>query len=311
MSVDLITLGDLVADLIVPIERLPIEANNHQLAEYIRLEPGGIGNTLIMAQRLGLRTKAIGSTGDDHFGRNVLQMLNAAGIDTSLTVTLADSTTTTALVIVDQQAQHVFVGQFGTGAPLAFDPNWTNEIAQAGAIFINGYSVAGHGSLEHQSLLKCLGVAIENRVPLFFDLGPAYTTAKRDEVESILEKTTLFLATDEELCHWMQITDPMEAAQDLLQRYPIDTAVIKFGAAGCRLVCETETITCPGLEVPVRDTAGAGDAFAAACIYAHLNRLSLQKMGDLANAVGAATVSQVGTGTALPTKDEVMKLVRG
>jgi len=311
MSIDLITLGDLVADLIVPIERLPIEADKHQLAEYISLEPGGIGNTLIMAQRLGLRTKAIGSTGDDHFGRNVLEQLNAQGIDTSLTVTLADSTTTTALVIVDQQAQHVFVGQFGTGAPLVFDPKWAGEIARAGALFINGYSVAGHGSLEQKSLLKCLTVAQKNQVPIFFDLGPAYTSAKRAEVEQILHKTTLFLATNEELCHWTQVADPMRAAQDLLQCYQIEVAVIKFGAAGCRIVTAAETIICAGLDVAVRDTAGAGDAFAAACIYAQLNGYSLQKMGELANAVGAATVSRVGTGTALPTKDEVMQLVRG
>lgn len=312
IATDLVTIGDLVADLIVPIERLPIEANQHQLAEYIRLEPGGIGNTLIVAQRLGLQTKAIGSTGDDDFGKQALNKLAAEGIDTSLVVTLPDSTTTTALVIVDQQAQHVFVGQFGSGAPLTYNPKWTNEIANARALFTNGYSLAGHGSLDHPSLLQCLIHASAHKVPIFFDLGPAYTSAKRADVEQVLAQTTLFLATSEELCQWTGIADPMQAATDLLERYQINTVVLKFGAEGCRIVTSDpaqEAITCPGFSVTERDTAGAGDAFAAACIYSFLNGDSLQQMGELANAVGAATVSQVGTGTALPTKAEVDRLI--
>ena len=58
---DLVTLGDLVADLIVPIPSLPIEAGRHQLAKWMQLEAGGTCNTLIMAQRLGLCTVAIGA----------------------------------------------------------------------------------------------------------------------------------------------------------------------------------------------------------------------------------------------------------
>jgi len=68
VSYDLIALGDLVADIVVPIEKLPLEAQMHQLADYIRVEVGGSGNTLIMGERLGLKTKTFGSIGDDAFG---------------------------------------------------------------------------------------------------------------------------------------------------------------------------------------------------------------------------------------------------
>jgi len=49
-----ISIGDLVADLVVTIPRLPVEANAHQLARHVRLEPGGAGNFLIAGRRLSV-----------------------------------------------------------------------------------------------------------------------------------------------------------------------------------------------------------------------------------------------------------------
>ena len=43
----IVSIGDLVADLVVAIPTLPAEAGRHQIAEEIRLEPGGGANFLI------------------------------------------------------------------------------------------------------------------------------------------------------------------------------------------------------------------------------------------------------------------------
>lgn len=305
MFTTLITIGDLVADLIVPIECLPLEANQHQFADSIRIEPGGMGNTLIMAQRLGLHAKAIGSIGADHFGTIALDMLTDEGIDTALVVTQPNATTTTALVIVDKQADHVFVGKFGTGDPPAFVPVWAAEIARASALFTNGYSLAAHGSIDHADLVRCLQIGRENQVPIFFDLGPAFAAATRADVEDVLALTDIFLATDEELCGWLGQADLDLAAAQLLSRYPVEAAVIKLGAKGCRIFAAEGTITCDGFSVPVRNTAGAGDAFAAAYIKSYLDGVSPQEAGTFANAAGAATVAKIGTGTSLPTPPEI------
>lgn len=310
MAVDLITLGDLVADLVVPIESFPIEAQKHQPADYVNLEPGGTGNTLIMAQRLGLSTLAIGSVGDDDFGKSVLKMLSSEGVDISQTVTLPNSSTTTALVLVDKQAQHVFIGQFGTGDPLSFSESWENDLSQAGAIFVAGYCLRENGSLSHQSLMRSLQVAKEYDVPLFFDLGPAYTAARREHVDAVIEYTSVFLATDEELCQWTGISDPIMAAKEILNRN-VTTVIVKSGGAGCCIVTEAETVQCPGFAVEVRDTAGAGDAFAAGAIYAMQQGYSLAQTGQFANAVGAATVAKLGTGTALPVLDDINQILAG
>ncbi len=302
--IDLIALGDLVADLVVPIEHLPLEAQMHQPAKYIHLEAGGTGNTLIMGQRLGLRTKTLGSVGDDRFGQWVLELLAAEGIDITDAVTIPNATTTTSLVLVDREAQHVFVGKFGNGAPLAYNPRWMEALSNAKALFLSGYSLRENGSFSHECLQQALQIGHNAGVPLFFDLGPAFTEAARLHVADVLRFTSHFLATEEEIVEWTSLADPLKAARYVLARGP-STIIVKLGGAGCRIITEGEDLFCPGFDVAVRDTAGAGDAFVAGCIYAHLHNYALDEMGRLANAVGAATVARLGTGTALPHRGEV------
>ena len=59
----------------------------------------------------------------------------------------------------------------------------------------------------------------------------------------------------------------------------------------------------------MRDTVGAGDAFAAGFMAAEAAGCSLYEAGMIANAVGAATVTEVGTGRLLPQRDQVAELL--
>ena len=54
MSFTVLTVGDLVADVVVALPQLPLEIGQYQEAYFVRLEPGGAGNFLIAGARLGL-----------------------------------------------------------------------------------------------------------------------------------------------------------------------------------------------------------------------------------------------------------------
>jgi len=60
----------------------------------------------------------------------------------------------------------------------------------------------------------------------------------------------------------------------------------------------------------VRDTSAAGDSFDAAFIYAYLRGWSLADVAAFANAVGAAKVQKIGSGTQVPTADEVRAVLK-
>ena len=87
----IVSIGDLVADLIVSIPTLPAEAGHHQIAEEIQLEPGGGANLLIAGARLGYPMAAIGALGDDLWGYEVAGLIRSEGVDLSGVVFAAEA----------------------------------------------------------------------------------------------------------------------------------------------------------------------------------------------------------------------------
>jgi sugar/nucleoside kinase (ribokinase family) len=304
-----IALGDLVADLITPIQRLPLQAQEHQLARDIMIEAGGSGNFLILAARLGMAVRAFGAVGSDIYGAEVLRLLAGEGVDISAVAVPAGGRTTTVLVLIDDQAQHVFVGMYGAGQTLSFQPEWRGLIEQADALFTSGYAFHPTSAFSPATLLDCLNIAAVNNIPIFFDLGPEVSLADRAQVDAAIAQSTVFLATHEEALNWTGADDLTEAAGHLLGQGP-ELVIIKLGGQGCVMVTPAGQIHLTAFPVPVVDTAGAGDAFAAAAVYGYLQGFSPEQIGALANAAGAATAARLGTGTCLPQKDELVELLR-
>ena len=109
-SLDLIVLGDLVADLIIPIERLPLLPLQHGWAEGIFVEPGGAGNVLVAARRMNLKTLTLGAIGPDRYGSEMLTMLADEGVIVEHVAICDERTTVVCIVLADQQGQHVYLG---------------------------------------------------------------------------------------------------------------------------------------------------------------------------------------------------------
>ena len=84
---------------------------------------------------------------------------------------------------------------------------------------------------------------------------------------------------------------------------------LKLGGEGCHLISRDQSTHFPAYPVPAVDLTGAGDSFDGAIIYGFLQRLSLERLGTLANATGAAKVGKLGTGLNMPTADEIRAIL--
>lgn len=308
MEPTLVTLGDLVADLIVPIDELPIQAQQHQIAHDMTIEAGSTGSVLILAARLGLRARALGVVGQDLYGEHVRAALAASGVDVGGVVAPPGGRTTTSIGLVDGAGQHVFVWMRGTGLPQHFNPAWRPIVEQAGAVFSTGYALQPPATFTPAAVLEGIAIAHARNIPVFFDLGPAAGQAVRAHVDAAIGQATVFLATSEEIAGWTGLADPQRAAREILSRGPA-MVVVKLGADGCLIVTPDHEQQIEAFPVAVRNTAGAGDAFSAACIYGYLRGFPLRQIGLLANAAGALTVAALGTGTCLPQRAAIAELL--
>lgn len=308
MTYDLIVLGDLVADVIIPIERLPIHPLQHGWAEGIFVEPGGAGNVLVAARRLNLATATLGSIGPDRYGAEMLAMLAEQGVSVEHVAICPDRATVVCIVLTDQLGQHVYLGVKDKLGCWPFPAGWHSIIQQSRALFTDGYTV--RDVLQPDDLLAALGSARAAGVPVFFDPGPSVAFIAPELCARVLATTDVLLLTDEEaelLCGARAGTSLAEA---LLARGP-STIVLKHGANGCTVTTAARATSYSAVRVPVVDTVGAGDSFAAAFIAGWLRGGSLDDCAVLANAMGGLTTTQRGAGTRIPTREHLLALLAG
>lgn len=305
-----ITLGDLVADLVFTIDHLPVEHEQHQHASAVGIEPGGAGNLLITGARLGMRMQALGVLGADAFGDAIYSILQAEGVQVGNIVRHPGSTTTPVLVLIDPKRQHVYIGGKQSGPPLALTDKWQQVLDQADALYLSGFTL-----LEPQMASvtqPALAYAHAQRKPIFFDPGPFGAEIPWEQRAAVLQVSQVLLLTEAEIPLLLHNSPYAGKAEELWQHLWQTTGTqvcIKRGGQGCQILTREGTTEHPGYPVSVRDTTGAGDVFAAGYIYAYLHGWSLEQIAAFANAIGAAKVQKVGSGRQVPTRDEVQAVL--
>lgn len=299
--------GDLVTDLVMAIEHLPIEPERVQRIHDISIEPGGAGNFLITAARLGAHAVAFGAVGEDAYGQAVYDMLQAEGVDVSYAQRGAGSVNVLVLVIVDDAGQHVFLVRDGSGAPFVLDARSIALIQRADLFFMPGYAL--HERRVAGSAVAATRLAAEAGVPVMNDLGPIVSeTAVREAALEIVRLSEASLLTADEALRFTGQHTEADAARWMLAQ-GTRHVVIKRGSAGCIVFsADGSEYVIPGIPVPVRDTTAAGDAFAAGFAVTWLQHRDVRKAAAFANRVGAAKVQKLGSGRQCPTVAEIAQI---
>jgi ribokinase len=298
-------LGDLLLDYSVRIDQFPIEAGSMQPASYLELGPGGAANVAIVLARLGLQVGYLAELGGDLFGEIIRGGLEREGIETSALRVSPDARTPVANVIVDRGAEPAYLGFPGTLRMRTLPPEWKRSISTAQALFADGWIDQGNLAAI---VLDALDAARAAGVPVFFDPGPGNHGFDMQWHLEAARKATVLLATEAE-AHRLSGREGVRESGRALLDYGAELVVIKRGGEGCVLLTKDEIHAAPAYPVTVRDATGAGDSLDAAVMYAWLKGLSLERMGQLANAAGAAKVQKMGTGHNVPTRDEIRQVL--
>lgn len=302
---EVVSLGDLVLDTLVEEVRLPVEAKGHQQTGAVRSEPGGAGNFLITAARLGLKATALGVAGGDPFGRQLLELLQQEGVTTQLVEIHEDECTSTVFVLKDKEDSHAFLGSLANGRPVRFSAAWQEALRTCDALQLWGYSL-----LEERvrpAIPSALACARQWGIPIFFDPGPLAAQIEPDVLQQVMGQSAVICLNQEEI---FPLTGSREL--DSVKRFlaeGVNLVCVKRGNQGCVVFQGDQAVEHAGFPVSVADTAGAGDAFNAGLMFAWLHDWAPEQAAAFANAVGAAKARKKGTGRQMPTHQEVLALL--
>lgn len=308
MAKRIASVGDLVVDLVLDVV-LPAQIDQHQMSPSLLFEPGGAATVVLSARRMGLDVSVLGAVGADFQGRMVKEVLDLEGVDTSVLLMTAGSTTTTVVALTDQrQKGHVFLGHYGEGEPITLTSAALEVLKQVDAVFMPGYTLVEERLKP--LVAQTLAFLAAHQTPFYLDVGPFLGQVSPDAVDDVLAVTDILLLTEEEIPFVTRGQTSTAALQKLIERYPRMLIVLKSGAKGCQIFSGASSVMCAGYPVAdVVDTIGAGDAFAGAFMWAHLQGLPFDECGKIANAMGAASVCKAGGGRNVPDRSEVQNIL--
>jgi ribokinase len=299
-----VVFGSINMDLTTYVPRLPAPGETLFGSSFITV-PGGKGfNQAVAAGRLGAETRFIGRIGADPFGQSVRQMIAGEPIDIAGLVSDADHGTGLAVISVDEQAENAII--VISGANMAIDETDVARCRRA---------LQGAGVLLLQletplaASLAAAAAAREAGATVIFDPAPARVLPA--EVFQYCDVITPN-ETETEVLVGFRPANAAEAAQaaQKLHAQGIAKAVIKLGAQGVYFSDPATSGFVEPFAVDAVDTVAAGDAFNGGLAAGLAEGRPFPEAIRWGAAAGALATTKSGASAAMPTRAELMRLVK-
>jgi ribokinase len=293
---DILVVGSLNADLVVRAPRFP-QPGETISGEDLQIIPGGKGaNQAVAAARLGANVSMLGRVGKDNFGDLLLENLKSNKVDSQL-VRRADSSTGTAIIVVDSDGQNSIVLSEGANGKV-------NDANVSTASFPDYKLLLLQLEIPIQTVLSAAQRAHESGLHVI--LNPAPARALPNELISLSD----FLVPNEtelSLLTGIPINDmnSTEQAASALLEIGAKNVIVTLGSKGALIVTDAQVVHVESYKANVIDTTAAGDAFIGGFATALLQDKSLEEAVRYGCACGALATTKFGAQPSLPTKEEV------
>jgi sugar/nucleoside kinase (ribokinase family) len=246
----ILTLGDALVDVVAETGGAPVPDDD--VTATITLTPGGqAANVAAWASHLGADAAMVTALGDDPAGHLVRELLGARQV--TVRAATAPARTGTVVSLVSGGGHRTMLSDRGAAGGLRAEhlrPAWFAGLAW---LHISGYAL--FSSEEPDAALTAAALAAGAGASVSVDLSAATLVAHRggSRCRALLQtvRPELVFGTADEF--------------EALGPDPTTTRVVKLGADGYRLEAADGTVEefTPDGTAVVRDTTGAGDAFAA------------------------------------------------
>jgi fructokinase len=265
---------------------------------------GAPSNVAWHAAQLGLWSVVVSAVGDDDLGRELMVLWDELGIDRSYVAIDSEHPTGTAGVQLDRHGNSTFTITEGVAWDhIVFHAGLPHLAVQADAVCVG--TLAQRCEASRESIQAFLAATRKDCLRIYdVNLRQHYFN------HTILDRTlglcqVVKLNEDE----WPVAAKLLDLPQDLRsgamamrRRYDLRVVAVTRGANGS-VLCDADGLhDLPGIDVPVVDTIGAGDAFTAALGVGLLHGLPLTRVHELASRTSAYVCTQAGATPRLPAE---------
>jgi sulfofructose kinase len=295
---DIACIGQNAVDTLILADRYPAHGGKEWFGEEMESPGGQVATAAVACARLGMRTKYIGTLGDD--GRAEVQRRSMAieGIDIGGMIERTGCATQTAYIVIDKSTgERTVLWRRDAALELRPDEVASEWIADARLLHMDAGDLPA--AVRCAEIAKALGVPVsldaDTPYPLLDELFPNvdYLIAARGLLETLTGEP-----------------DPARAIEITQREFGCRAVGITLGAEGALLRIDGRIHYSPGFVIDTVDTTGAGDVFHGAFCYSVLNEMPIPDALDFANAMAALNCRGYGARGAIACCEEALELMR-
>jgi sugar/nucleoside kinase (ribokinase family) len=289
-TLDLTVIGDVNVDILnSPIFSYP-KKDCQTLVKKIEVEVGGGSAHFAMAtSKLGLKTRMIGSIGDDVFGHFILKEMKKFGIDNRIK-TCKNASTGVSIGIHFKDGSRSLLGYNGTNE---FFSKKDFDLKDVGGrfLYLGGYNLMKKFQKDFMSIIEH---ARGRNMMIGFDPDlKGGINCNMKELVKIIGKVDIFFP---DFLEGKLITSKNNEKK-IIKRilgYGCRIVCLKLGNRGCMIGSEDKILFIPGMKIKSINPTGTGDIFNAAFVSSYLKYLDIKKAGIFANAAAALSTTKFG-----------------
>ncbi|MGB7720430.1 MAG: PfkB family carbohydrate kinase [Bryobacteraceae bacterium] len=294
---DVVGVGLNATDTLLIVPHFPAYAGKVPFQEEV-VSPGGqVASALVACARLGLRTKYIGTVGDDERGRIQLESLRAAGIDVEHVQLRKDCASQSAYIVIDRSTgERTVLWRREDGLRIDPEQILPEQIACARLLHIDGH--------DTPAVARAAAIARSLGIPVTVDVDTIYRGFDR-----VLPHVDYLVASSEFPTAWTGQSDPFKALELMQREYGMKVAAMTLGALGALAREHGEFFYSPAFVVNCVDTTGAGDVFHGAFCYAVLQEMPMRDALEFSNAMAALNCTALGARGGIRGLEEIHGLM--
>jgi len=292
MAGSIVCVGDVMLDVLA---RLPGPlAFGSDTPAPVRLAAGGsAANTACWLASLGVAVLFAGRVGDDPAGRDAVATLQAAGVHTRVAVD-PRLPTGACIVLVGPDGERTMIPSAGANEALT-PADLAGLIGPDDHLHLSGYSLLHEGS--RPAARSVLAQAVTAGAGISVDAASAapIRSVGAEALLGWLPAGVLLIANAAESAALIgqELTGPVDRDLTGLVDRGL-TVVVKDGPGGARITDRHGVRRVATTPVPVLDSTGAGDAFAAGLLAAQIAGAELDEAVRQANQVAARALGTLG-----------------
>jgi sugar/nucleoside kinase (ribokinase family) len=296
-TVDVVGVGLNATDTIIRLPRFP-EFNSKVEILSVEVHPGGqVASAMVACQRWGLKTRYVGKVGGDDAGRMQASTFAREGVAAEVIV-VPEASSQMAFILVDEDSgERTILWKRDAAIALAPEdlrPEW---ITQARALHVDGHDTAAAATAARWARLA--------GIPVSADLDSVYPG-----VEALMPSVDYMISSRQFPERMTGESDLRNSLPWLHQRHRMRMAAATLGSDGVLAWDGREFTYCPGFEVNVRDTTGAGDIFHGAFLYAMFQGWPLARQLEFSCAAAALNCTAAGARGRIARIEDIEELMK-